>query len=99
MQRVYQAGPVAVKARPLPRQSSRLMLYVLIGAVLAAVLFGVMIVSMCIGVMVMVGSEQILPGVAVGGVAIGSMSVEEATARLQSEFAQITLRDGDRTWK
>jgi lipoprotein-anchoring transpeptidase ErfK/SrfK len=99
MQRVYQAGPVAVKAKPFPRQSSRLMIYVLVGAALAAVLLGVMIVSASVGIMVMVGSEQILPGVAVGGVPIGSLGTDEAATQLQAEFAQITVRDGARTWK
>jgi lipoprotein-anchoring transpeptidase ErfK/SrfK len=46
---------------------------------------------------------RIYPGVSVYGVNLGGLTVEEATARLQTAFPDpttllVTLRDGERTW-
>ena len=53
-------------------------------------------VSMGVGMLYMRG---ILPGVSVAGIDLGRLSQDDATALLQSQWATITLRDGDRSWK
>src|SRR5215213_5276341 len=101
MQRVYPAPrrPLQVPVKRIPKKTSPVLIWGLVGTALAAVLLGVMIVSLTFGVVLMVSSEQILPGVSAAGVPLGNLSYEEATAQLQGNFAAILVRDGERTWR
>lgn len=68
------------------------------GGIVAFLLMGVMVVG--IGVVFLLGSSSILPGVSVGGVAVGGMSQSQAAAALESSWSQhgIRLRDGNRVF-
>jgi lipoprotein-anchoring transpeptidase ErfK/SrfK len=74
------------------------MLWTLAGGALAVLLAGAVVLALGMGVLVLVGSERILPGVSAAGLALGSQTVENATAQLESAWAEVTVRDGDRTW-
>ncbi|MBX3080206.1 MAG: L,D-transpeptidase family protein [Anaerolineae bacterium] len=50
------------------------------------------------GVMLYMGSGRILPGVSVLGISLGGMSTSDAAAEL-NRLNEITVQDGERTWK
>ncbi len=60
-----------------------------------------MMVASIFAVVLFVGltyAGGILPGVHVGGIALGGQSQEEAANTLQANWQTIVLRDGERTW-
>src|SRR5262249_49075985 len=75
-----------------------LLTWALIGVAAAIFLVAMSIAATVVGVLVIYGSGRILPGVAVGGVRLGGMRVEDASAQLEAQWSQIVVRDGDRTW-
>lgn len=91
--------------RPAPRHARRasrsisggLLGIGLVGAL--AMVFLCMIASL-IGAAALFGGGKILPGVRVGGVAVGGMNEAEAAQALASAWdgGNIVLRDGDRSW-
>ncbi len=100
MQRVYQAPapgrPPAATARS--RQSARALTWLLVSSGLAVILVGGMILAIGMGILVLYTSQRILPGVSAAGVSLGSLTLDQATAQLESSWGQITVRDGSRTW-
>lgn len=70
-----------------------------IGWILASV--GVMVIMSCAATALGVGmvyAGGILPGVHAGGAALGGLSEAEAAQKLRTEWATITVRDGQRAW-
>ena len=90
--------------RPPPRHAQRIA--VISGGLLGIGLVGALaMVFLCmsaslIGAAALFGGGKILPGVRVGGVAVGGMNEAEAAQALASAWdgGNIVLRDGDRSW-
>ena len=68
----------------------------LLSAMVVCMLFCV-IGAFSLGIM-FVYSNGILPAISVSGIELGGLSEQEATAKLNSEWDTLVLRDGDRTW-
>ncbi len=68
-----------------------------------AVLIGGALVGFVLlfSVMSIYASNDVLPGVSVGGISLGGLSEGDAIAALREAWAdqRLTLRDGDRTWQ
>ena len=97
--------PSAPVARPQnapkakPAQSIKPATIALIGVALSIFLVSAVIVAVVLGVGVLYASGRILPGVSVAGISLGNMSLDDATAQLESSWSSITVRDGSRTWQ
>ncbi len=87
-------------ARPHPRDrkssanSKRMLLY---GFIILLLMGFLMVGALVLGVG-LVYAQGILPGVSVGGVAVGGRSIEQATHTLSNSYGTIILRDGEREW-
>lgn len=68
-----------------------------------AVLIGITLIGLVLlfSVVSIYASNSVLPGVSVGGIALGGLSENDAITVLSEGWAnrQITLRDGERTWQ
>jgi len=106
--RALPAPPPTRKAQtprpPATRRKSGLTLpklrprhWIIAGVLAVFGLTAIMCMAVTAGAWMIYGSG-VLPGVSVGGINLGGMSQEEATAALGSQWATIILRDGDRTW-
>jgi lipoprotein-anchoring transpeptidase ErfK/SrfK len=79
-------------------KTNRMLVYALIGGGLMVGMGVVAIIAIGFGVLVLLSSERVLPGVSAAGVSLGGYTLDEATAQLESNWQNITVRDGDRTW-
>src|SRR6266496_4279876 len=97
MQRAYQAP--APRRPPASRpDQAKVLTWMLLGSGMSATLIGSVILAIGMGVFVLYASQRILPGVSAAGVPLGSLTADEASALLEASWAQITIRDGSRTW-
>jgi lipoprotein-anchoring transpeptidase ErfK/SrfK len=98
MQRAYRAPAPTRPPAVTTRSSPRTLTWVVLGGILAVVMGGIIILAVGMGVLVLYASQRILPGVSAAGISLGSMTADEATAHLEANWSQITIRDGSRTW-
>ncbi|MEP7284671.1 MAG: L,D-transpeptidase family protein [Chloroflexota bacterium] len=104
MQRTYSTPAPQKPTRRTPAKTSglrlpqSLMTWALIGMAALFFMVSLTIVALVVGALVIFTSGRILPGVSVGGIEVGSMTLDDATAQLQDRWSQITIRDGDRVW-
>jgi len=94
MQRVY---PAPRKSQAPVKLGSSITWLLVAGAGMM-LLSGALVMSIAVGALVLYGSGRILPGVSVAGIGLGGMTLDDATAQIESSWAQITVRDGTRTW-
>ena len=97
MQQTYSAP--ALKRRPAWPGLGRLSTWVLLAGAGIFFLVSVSMVAAAFGVAIVYASGRILPGVSVAGIALGTLTLEDASAELQNRWAQITVRDGNRLWQ
>lgn len=81
-----------------PRQKAKNRSWLIIAGLSVVTLMAFTCLALTIGGVV-VYSGGILPGVQVGEVNLGGMSVEAATNTLENELQTVTLRDGERSWQ
>jgi lipoprotein-anchoring transpeptidase ErfK/SrfK len=102
MQQPYPA-PVRPGPTPAARQRIRLprnpLMLALIGGGAALMMALSVAVALGMGALLVYSSGRILPGVSVGGIALGGQTAEEAAATLAAAWSEITIRDGDRQWR
>src|SRR5260221_8004384 len=79
----------------LPRN---LFTWALVSGAVVFFLISMTVISLVLGAMVIYASGRILPGVAVAGIHLGGMELDDATAQLQNAWSQIAVRDGTRVW-
>ncbi len=94
MQRVY---PAPRKSAP-PVKVTGSLTWLLVASAGFVLLVGGFVLAIGLGIVVLYGSGRILPGVSAAGIALGGMTLDDATAQLASSFGQITVRDGSRSW-
>lgn len=89
--------PRARAAKKATRPQNRTALLLFAGGALILVFSAV--AALVLGLLLVLGSGRILPGVAVGSTHLGGLTLEEATAQLAADYAEITVRDGERLWR
>ncbi len=102
MQRAYQAPAPRRPSAPViakPIQSTKVLTWAVVGSGIVVFLFGSMVLAVAAGAMVLYASQRILPGVSVAGIPLGTFTVDEAATALEAGWGQITIRDGDRSWR
>lgn len=94
----HEGIPAARPKPPAANQSARMLLWIGAGGVF--LLGFTLVAALLLGGVLLYGSGDILPGVSVAGVDVGSMSESQAQTKLANTWATqgILIRDADRTW-